>query len=106
MVPGAVEHAIHPVAQHLRPQVPDDALADDREVVRVGEDPADRDRIADHPAQARNPSDRSGEPAQRQQHRESRPAGREQPQLVAAGTVEGHDWMVTTLATRFIGAPA
>jgi hypothetical protein len=85
MVAGAVEHVVHPVAQHLSPQVSDDALADDREMAGIVEDPPDGGRVPDQPADTRKPPDRPREPTQSQQYRECRPAGRQQPPFMTAG---------------------
>ncbi|MFF2270442.1 hypothetical protein ACFVTZ_19445 [Cellulosimicrobium cellulans] len=90
----AVEQVEDPVAEDLRPQVPDPALADDREVPMVGEDAAPDRRVGGDPAEPRDLAQpatlaRSGERPARQQDAGHRgPSGGEHLEL-APGRGQG-----------------
>jgi hypothetical protein len=93
-VPGAraqvvvarpVEQVEDPVAQHLRPQVPDPALRDEGEGAVVGEHLPRHQRIAADPPQPRHAPDRADPAARDEQRRQGGAGGDQDAELVAVG---------------------
>ena len=77
-----VEQVVDPVAQDLRPQVPDTALAQQREVVGVVEQGAGGARVGGDPAELRHAQQRPGELPEPVQDGEGRPRRPQQPVLM------------------------
>ena len=82
VVARPVEQVVDPVAQDLRPQVPDPALAQQREVVGVVEQRAGGARVGGDPAEPGHLQQRAGELPQPVQDGQGRPRRSQQPVLV------------------------